>query len=50
MPDPGRFPGDGWPHAAHFEWVPGDGKPFDAMGAARRLLAATVDFLKSNPI
>jgi hypothetical protein len=25
------------------EWIPGDGKPFDAVAAARRLLAAVRD-------
>jgi hypothetical protein len=28
-----------WPHAEHSEDMPGDGKPFDATAAARRLLA-----------
>jgi len=30
---------DGWPHAAHHEMVPGGGVRFDAVAAARRLLA-----------
>ena len=29
----------GYPHVDHFEELPGDGKPFDAVAAARRLLA-----------
>jgi hypothetical protein len=28
-----------WPHADHVEGLPGDDKPFDAVAAARRLLA-----------
>jgi len=34
----GGWPHD-WPHAEHAEEVPGDGKPFDAVAAARRLLS-----------
>ncbi len=30
---------DRWPGADHWEEVPGDGKPFDAAAAARRLLS-----------
>jgi hypothetical protein len=32
-------PGKQWPSAPHSEELPGDGKPFDAPAAARRLLS-----------
>lgn len=31
-------PGNRWPGPEHSEEIPGDGKPFDAMAASRRLL------------
>lgn len=34
------------PDAVAREWVPGDGAPFDAVAAARRLLAAARDSLR----
>lgn len=30
---------DRWPGSDHFEWLPGEGKPFDSTAAARRLLS-----------
>jgi len=34
---------DGWKYTAGREYIPGDGLPFDAVAAARRLLAAARD-------